>query len=73
MQVISSNKGVIIIGDVWDYKLRKAEMVWELALRIIPKNIQPTGKWTDSSYLENAQKILTECHGIVAAVFTEDK
>jgi len=70
---MNSDRGIIIMGDIWDYKLRKAEMSWELALRIIPKGVESTGKWTDSDYLKNAQKILKECHGIVDAVFTEDK
>lgn len=61
------------MGDVWDYRLSKAEMAWELATRIIPSNPQATGKWTEESYLEHVQKTLQECQKIIDAVFTEDK
>ena len=61
------------MGDIWDYKLRKADMIWELAKRVIPESPEPTGRWTDVHYLENAQKTLEECSKIIEAVFTKDK
>ena len=71
--MIETNKGVFVMGDMWDYKLRKAEMAWELALRIMPKTPEPTGKWTEESYLEHAQKTIKQSHDVIDAVFTADK
>jgi hypothetical protein len=73
MKLINSNEGVIVMGDIWDYKLRKVEMAWELALRIIPKSPGTTGKWTEENYLEHAQKIIKESHDVVDAIFKADK
>ena len=60
------------MGDIWDYKLCKAEMAWELALRIIPAEPRPTGKWAEENYLEHAQKMIKESHDIIDAVFKEE-
>ena len=73
MKLTNPDRGVIIMGDVWDYKLSKADMTWDLASRIIPEKPGATGRWTESSYLENAQKTLVECSKVIEAVFTEDK
>ena len=61
------------MGDIWDYKLQKAEMAWELALRIIPQEPKTTGKWTEEDYLEHAQKVIKQSHDVVDAIFTADK
>ena len=73
MQVINSDKGVIVMGDMWDYKLRKAEMAWELASHIIPKSPGITGKWTEEHYLEHAQKVIKQSHDVIDAIFTADE
>ena len=73
MHLINIDKGVIIMDDMWDYTLRKAEMAWELALRLIPQVPMPTGKWTEENYLEYAQKVIKQSHDVIDAVFTADK
>ena len=60
------------MGDLWDYRLSKAEMAWELALRVMPEHPQATGKWTEESYLEHAQKVIKQSHDVVDAIFTAD-
>lgn len=61
------------MGDMWDYRLQKAEMAWELALRVIPEKPQPTGKWTEEDYLKFAQEIFKQSHDVIDAIFTADK
>jgi hypothetical protein len=61
----------MVMGDQWDYKLRKMEMAWELASRFIPEEIQNTGKWTETDYLKNAQAALREAYAVVNAIFKE--
>jgi len=73
MEMIKTDKGVFVMGDVWDYKLSKAEMAWELALRVMPGTPQVTGKWTEESYLEHAQETLKQSYDVIDAVFTADK
>lgn len=60
------------MGDVWDYKLRKMEIAWELATRVIPQDPTPTGKWVETSFMKSAQATLQEAFSIADAVFTED-
>ena len=57
------------MGDAWDYRLRKVEMAWELALRIIPDKPQPNGAWTEGDYLKKAQETLKEANAVIDAVF----
>ena len=73
MKLINSDGGVIVVGDIWDYKLLKADMAWELALRVMPEGPRTTGRWTEEHYLENAQKVLEQSHGIIDAVFKADE
>lgn len=61
------------MGDVWDYKLRRMGMVWELALRVIPQKPELTGKWHEGKFFEEVQKTLQEASKVVNAVFNEDK
>lgn len=61
------------MGDQWDYKLRKMEMAWELAVKTMPTGIQVQGKWTEGLYLKNAQEVLAKSFEIIDSVFTEDK
>ena len=61
------------MGDIWDYRLQKTEMAWELALRMIPQKPESVGKWTEDSYLEHAQKVIKQSHDLVDAIFTADK
>ena len=60
------------MGDVWDYKLRKMEIAWELASRVMPDKVTGTGKWADASYLENAQETIKQAFEAVSGVFVED-
>ena len=46
--------------SAWDYKIRKLEIAWELASRIIPEAPQPSGVWTEADYIARAQKVMKE-------------
>lgn len=59
------------MGDPWDYRLRRMEMAWELALRVIPKTPQESGAWTEDAYIARAQEVLKKAAGAVKAVFKE--
>ncbi len=61
------------MGDGWDYGLRKMEIAWELASRIIPEKPQPSGAWTEADYIAKAQKVMKEAVEAVNAVFTDDR
>ena len=37
--------------SAWDYKIRKLEIAWELASRIIPEAPQPSGVWKEADYI----------------------
>lgn len=58
-------------SSIWDYKIRKMEIAWQLASNVIPKQMAGTGRWSDGSYLKSAQETLKEAFGIVDAVFSE--
>ena len=73
MKLIETNKGVIAMGDVMDYALWKSQKAWELAMRTIPEKPQPSGAWTQSSYLQKAQEELQKAYDIVVTVFANDK
>jgi len=73
MKLIETDRGIMIMGDEWDYKLRKMQMAWELALKTMPTGAQVQGKWTEALYLKNAQEVLSKSFEVVDAVFTEDK
>jgi len=60
-----------IMAEAWDYRIRKMEMAWELALRIIPKQPTEIGRWTEKDYLKNAQEVLRQAFDAVNAIFTE--
>ena len=70
--LINTDRGVITMGDLWDYRLQKAEMVWELASRMIPSEPATTGRWVESNYLIKAQEVLKTAHEVIDAVFKED-
>ena len=59
------------MGDEWDYKLRKMEMAWDLALRIIPDKPEDSGAWIRENYLARAQETLKQTNEAVNAVFKE--
>ena len=59
------------MGDAWDYRLRKMDMAWQLALRMIPQEPEATGRWTAESYLECSQEILKEAFKVIDGVFKE--
>jgi len=64
----------VAMGDKWDYKLRKMDIAWELANRVIPKSAPSTsGKWTADKFLASAQETLQEAIDVVDAIFQEDK
>jgi hypothetical protein len=73
MKLVHTQKGDIIMGDMWDYKLRKMEITWELAQRIIPKAPTSMGGWEESRFLEKADGILKQAFDITASVFQDDK
>ena len=73
MEIIELNKGVIAMGDEWDYKLWKAQMAWDLAMRIIPPKPDSQGAWTQGNYLAEAQETLERAQEVINAVFTADK
>ena len=57
--------------SAWDYKIRKLEIAWELASRIIPEAPQPSGVWTEADYIARAQKVMKEAADAVNAVFKD--
>lgn len=59
------------MGDAWDYKLRKMEMAWELASRIIPKEPQSAGAWSGDNYLKKVQETLNEVAEIMDVAFDD--
>ena len=65
-------EGVVTVGDVWDYKLWKAEKVWDLANRIIPPHAEDSGAWTEDRYLVKVQETLKNCTEVINAIFKED-
>ena len=73
MKIIDTNKGVIVMTDVMDYALWKSQKAWELAMRIIPKEPQSIGAWTQPNYLQKAQEELQKAYDIVGTVFATDK
>ena len=60
------------MGDNWDYKLRKLEMAWELASRIMPMEARDIGEWAPDGYLKQAQQVLTGARDVVDAVFSNE-
>ena len=73
MKIVDTNKGVIVMGDVMDYALWKSQKAWELAMRTIPEKPQASGAWTESNYLERAQKELQQAYDIMVTVFATTK
>ena len=64
--------GAIVMGDIWDYRLRKLEIAWELAQRIIPAKVQESGAWMgQDNYLKKAQEVMTRTQEIVNTVYGE--
>ena len=61
------------MGDEWDYKLKKAEMAWQLATRMMPNSPDHTGKWQEQIYLKNAQEVIKQAYDIIDAIFIADK
>lgn len=57
------------MADLLDVQLRKLEMAWELANRIIPKEPSTGGAWTEKDYLDRAQGVLTQAREVVNSVF----
>ena len=57
--------------SAWDYKIRKLEIAWELASRIIPEAPQSSGVWTEADYIARAQKVMKEAADAVDAVFKD--
>ena len=58
--------------SAWDYRIRKLEIAWELASRIIPQTPQPSGTWTEAEYIAKAQQVMKEAVEAVNAVYTDD-
>mgnify|MGYP001604774183 FL=1 len=59
------------MADAMDYAMWKSEKAWELAMRIIPKQPEQTGTWTESNYLKKAQEELYKAYDIVTTVFSD--
>lgn len=70
---MESNKGVLRMGDQWDYRIWKAELVWDLAARIIPPEPAKQGAWIEANYLAKTQEVLLSAQEVVNAVFVETK
>ena len=68
-----SNGRRLHMGDMWDYKLRKIDIAWELASRIIPARAVSSGAWTPDDFIAKAQEIMKAAMDSVDAVFKEDK
>ncbi len=73
MNMILTQKGVLIMGDVWDYKLRKMDIAWELAQRTIPKTPAETGGWGEGNFLKRSEDMLKQANDIVNTIFSDDK
>jgi hypothetical protein len=71
MKLIETDRGVVVMGDYWDYRLWKAEMAWDLAMRIIPDKTSSTGRWTEDTYLKHAQEALKQSKEVIDAIFIE--
>ncbi len=71
MRLIESDRGVLVMGDLWDYKIKKMEMAWELALRVIPKSPHETGRWTERDYLKSSQDEIRQAFEVIDAIFTD--
>lgn len=61
------------MSDLYDIRMRKMEMVWELANRVIPKEPQSSGPWTADTYLAKTQETLKAAQAIIEAVFKGGK
>lgn len=59
--------------DMWDYKLRKMDIAWEIASKLIPSEAQRSGTWTPDDFVAKAQKIMKAAMESVDAVFKEDR
>ena len=62
-----------IMGDVWDYRLRKTDIAWELASRLIPDHAQNSGPWTADVFVAKAQATIKEAYEAIDAVFKESQ
>ena len=60
------------MGDIWDYRLRKMEIAWELAQRLIRAHPERDGAWVESQFLGKSQEVLQKSQEIVEAVFNAD-
>lgn len=68
-----NNREVIVVGDIWDYRLRKMELAWELASRVIPHKADTGGRWTEDKFIDRAQETMKKAYEAVDAIFEEDK
>ena len=57
--------------SAWDYKMRKMEIAWGLASRIIPEAPEPSGVWKEADYIARAQEVMKEAADAVDAVFKD--
>lgn len=60
-------------AEAWGYRLRKMEIVWELAQKVIPERRAATGQWSGESYYLKVQETLQKLQEIVDVVFSADK
>ena len=65
-------KEIIVMGDLWDYKLRKMEWAWDLASRIIPAQPTTGGRWTEDAFITKAQAVMKEAYDAIDAVFANN-
>ena len=59
------------MGDAWDYRLRKMEIAWELASRLMPAHVKDSGRWSEDTYLKYAQETMRQANDIVETVFPQ--
>ena len=72
MELNGTGRGITNMGDVWDYKMWKAQLAWDLAMRIIPPKPELQGLWTKDSYLIKTQETLVASQEVINAVFKAD-
>ena len=61
------------MGDIWDYKLRKMDIAWELASRVIPSDPEKIVGWTADNFVAKSQEVMKQAFEAVDSVFLDDR
>lgn len=59
--------------SMWDYRVRKMEIAWELAGNLIRAKSESSGAWPEDEYITKAQQVLRQSYEAVNAVFRWDR